>query len=173
MRPTKLQIKLNVLRGAENELVLQYGKRLAAADAEIIEALAPLMERMTEAIRARCAAQAEVDAEAVELARVGDNGPAPIGTRFVAWKTEWFSKRKHITDSVAVVEVWSRDSEHHGGMRHCLPSPGDFVLRELKKDGTPSARFYRFPRHECGRVWGRGHIWLQEGVTPEGAEVTR
>lgn len=94
---------------------------------------------------------------AAKIASAAERAPAPVGSRFCEWSygRSYYGK----TGVVGVLEVFTHESKHPNNRRFGLASPGDFVIRHLKKDGTPSLNYTRWSV-DCP------HGWFPEGVDP-------
>jgi hypothetical protein len=112
----------------------------------------------------------KVEQDRVALASVS-KAPWPIGTRFVEWERSFsrgpFQKRKKKHEEVAVLEVFTSQSAKPSNFSdYKKPLIGAYVLRVLKKDGTPSARYIQgsYSWSEP-RTFSFGR-WHPEGVDP-------
>jgi hypothetical protein len=141
----------------ENALIAAVRKEMSDKhDAGIGAAAKVLME-------ARKALQAEEDRITLEEAK--GRAPYPVGTKVYEWELQgdWnnnrhgYSREAHLTGRVGRVELVTRDVVILDTMTWSRPSVGTYIIRLLKKDGTPSKRFERRPD------WTR---WLPEGVEP-------
>lgn len=106
---------------------------------------------------------------ALEREAAARGGNLPVGTILEEWKWETrIGARVHNklvrTGRKAVYELVTRASRFpEGTAYYLLPRVGDFTLRILKKDGTPSLKTLR--RFE-GPAKGRHHGFHPEGVDP-------
>lgn len=136
-------------RDAEEEADQQFGARLDAA------------REMAQA--ARLAELAEKD----RIAKTGEGAPFPLGTKLCKWENKETSRfsRKYAWEKVAdgVMEAFTTESDGPANLRYGAANVGDFVVRVLKKDGTPGARYERI-----GDTW-RGK-WLPIGQTPKSGD---
>lgn len=109
------------------------------------------------------ARQAELD-ERERLAV--DKAPFPIGTKMVEWGTpaRWFSSKGRPwekTGRVGVIELITQKSQHPKTTTCSRASVGSFVIRLLKKDGTPSLNY-------VATSYSGFHGWHPEGKQPKG-----
>jgi hypothetical protein len=116
---------------------------------------------------ARRALTAEKDR--VALASVGE-APFPLGTRFIEWKKIGHGRYQSLGKAtVAVLEVFTSASVAPSNQSYGKANIGDYVLRVLKKDGTPSARYIK-----PSRDWNTNNVnfrpWFPEGVDPSQEE---
>ena len=144
-------------------------QRVSDARAAIVESMKPAMAAIYQANRDTNDAKAAWDAALEAKSAAGAGAPVPIGTKLFQWAEPNSYRRsvpKKLTGLVGVVEVWTRTSQSPDGTRnYSLPNPGDFIIRILKKDGTPGKKFIRY--HEHSKSWGTwSETWLPEGVEP-------
>lgn len=108
--------------------------------------------------------QAELDAErAVEDERIANaKPPHPVGTVMIGWSNKsgsWARESDWQPVAKGIIEIVTRETVHPANTEYSRASLGDVVVRLLKKDGTPSAKYQTLGG------W-RSHRWLPEGKTP-------
>lgn len=145
--------------------VKRYELRRARVDEEVREMVA--VDELTKEIAARLEAKfgAEIrEAEsaqkaarkALELLEIEENRlrlAFPEGTRYEEYKSRMFSSSPPLkTGQFAILELATHDSLYPKGQS--APEPGAAILRLLKKDGTPSARWEKT---------GWFNNWVREG----------
>lgn len=92
----------------------------------------------------------------------------PVGSRMVKWDSDRWS-RELTKGETGIVEAITGASVHPANAAsHSMASIGEFVVRLLKRDGTPRAKYVKFGRHYGG---GFDHSlppygWNLEGVDP-------
>lgn len=124
--------------------------------------------------RLRALIQAERDAEQAYLAEkekdAAKDAPYPIGTKMVEWTEPYRSFYNEVpkkpTGRTGVIELVTRETQHPANLRYGKASVGSYVIRLLKKDGTPSLSYV-----ELG-AWRTG-TWLPEGKEPKQPKVKR
>lgn len=119
--------------------------RHAAVDKVDAEIRAEYETRITQLRTAQAEARKAFEAERVQLAETGIGAPAPIGT--IMYEKQYNSRYGRgsglaYTGKRARLEVFKAGDDFHGS-RYRHPNPGDFILRFLKADGTPSKRAIR------------------------------
>ena len=116
-------------------------------------------EGWQKALNEKIVAEKELEAEKDRIARIGDGGAYPVGTKLYEWgPVRKFSRDIGATGKVGIFECITKDSVHAGNVAgYSRASIGDFVVRELKKDGTPSSRYHRY------KHWMQ---WYPEGESP-------
>jgi hypothetical protein len=144
---------VNALRKLESERDIELHKLRDAAlekiDAEIEARFGPAVEAA--AVAAYAARSALEDAR-VQEAQTGKDAPYPIGTIMV-----------HHPDGLrGRIEVFKQGDDYTGSDWR-KPQIGAFVIRHLKKDGTPSKRLEK--AFKADPKFGRQE-WLPEGEVP-------
>lgn len=118
-----------------------YSKAKAEAIAKIERDLAPLAAEVARLSEVYAAASDAVAAAKEQAALDGKCAPYPIGTKLYEWESQdWSGSRWSQTGNVGVIEVWTAESERSANNTYSLPSRGDYCIRVLKADGTPSKR---------------------------------
>lgn len=162
---------LRTSRQAELERVTEYRtadlrRQLDAVKAEVAASVAdqydgPIAAAAVDVIDAKAALDAARIAEAN-----ADTGWYPVGTPVVEWRPprHYEATRAYSKLGRGVVEVWGEKSLHPANMAEFrLPRPGAVVVRQLKRDGTPSTRWVALTSYTKS-------VWLREGVD-KNAEV--
>ena len=125
--------------GVESRLKNEISKRRGDAIAEIDKQLrAEYDEPLRLAATKRYEAQKALDD--ARIAEWASRGPA-VGTRYLEWNNDRYSREAIRTGRVAVVEQRTNETRLPDNVRWCLPIIGDKFLRILKKDGTPGLQF--------------------------------
>lgn len=99
--------------------------------------------------------KAEVEAAAAQA-------PFPVGTKLVGWSHSKYAgyNAKREATALGVLEVYSNSTKaQHNARRKFHLEPGKYIVRLLKKDGTPGLLIEPYGR-------GGKYIWLPEGQTP-------
>ena len=120
-----------------------------ALDAECREMFA---SRVSEASAAARAAVGAVEAEKERIALSGDSAPLPLGTRLEEWHQDRWSKTESRTGRVGIFEAITATSEHMSNKVWGRAKRGDYVVRLLKKDGSPAKKYERWTDY-VARVW--------------------
>lgn len=125
-------------------------------------------EQLTALYRAMLDAKDQLRDGKDRIARIGEGGFAKPGERFVEWNRRWPSSPLTKTGRVGIVECVTKDSRFSERLSNWrAPSIGSFIIRFLKKDGTPSANFIAGTTgSKTGAPWG----WHPEGVDPNQAK---
>jgi hypothetical protein len=95
------------------------------------------------------------EAEKDRQAKAGTGAKFPVGTRFVEYTNGTMYhrfKEPKPTGRVAVYEIITADSQHHGYSSNPA-SIGSHVLRILKKDGETSRKYEQFNCDGIGIPW--------------------
>lgn len=100
----------------------------------------------------------------IDLAESFFDAPFPKGTRFVKWRLcswprQWWPEK----DVAGVIEAVNFETIHPDIGRR--GEPGDYIVRFLKKDGTPSKRYERIHRGHDNK-WSLPWHWYPEGTDP-------
>jgi len=146
-------------RDRERELTKELNARL---DAEYGAEMKAAWDARREA-EELCRREADRVREAESMASL----PWPVGTRLVGWNLpRGYSpdQRMTRTGETAVLEVYKEGDPLPGNTRWDRPSPGQVVLRPLKKDGTPGAKA------RCWNAYGMAKRWYAEGTDPNAAK---
>lgn len=126
-------------------------------------------EKLEAAEQAVFAAQKALDdANIAEHSKAGYMG-LPVGTRLVQWKKTgppWYGPNWLQTGTVGVLEVFEHGSAKPRS-KASAPSIGSFIVRHLKKDGSPSRKFNKAKGPPINGFYDGP--WLPEGVTIEQA----
>ena len=163
----------NALTHLQNAVYRDRRALEEAAAAKIKAELAAKYDApLAELAAAEAAARAALDAARVAAAAATPGVPKGV---LIEWdrlesrryNRDWAMRR---TGRRGVIEVVTADTEWPGNIgSYRRPDPGGFILRLLKKDGTPSLLFERWtPPTEEGMTWGSAR-WVPEGEKPEGA----
>jgi len=103
------------------------------------------------------------------LALTGDGAPAPIGTVLYEWRRKKYSsytyaKGTSLSGRVGVVTPVTKDFVHPANIgSYSQAKVGSFVLRLLKKDGTPGLQYIPLTSYILSD-------WLPEGISHPQAE---
>ena len=152
-RNTRLDEMISAARRIiDADIAALYGDRLDAAQ-----------EAYTIAYRAHLAA---LEAHAL----TGAGCPVPLGTKLVKWEIpksrSWMRGISMKVVAHGVVEAITGQSVHPSNMaEYSRAKIGAFVVRHLKKDGTPSARYDKLHwsrENDYTVLYG----WHPEGVDP-------
>ncbi len=93
-------------------------------------------------------AEKAVEAEADAKARVATDGKYPAGTKLYEWsRSQWGGPRQK-TGRVGIYECVTLDSKFPASMEH-RPHIGQWIVRVMKKDGTPSLVTDRWATSWC------------------------
>ena len=115
------------------------------------------------------AARIAADEARIEVAESFENAPYPKGTKFFVWEMPRYSIRSQRIlnkDKAGVIEVVTRDTVHPDNKAaYRCARVGDYIIRELKKDGTPSKKYERINLGHDGK-WHLPWDWYPEGVNP-------
>lgn len=143
---SELERAENALRDAERAVIRLESEQSKAGDAARAKARAEYDDRIRIARMVRLEAKTARDTAAVALAAGASGRAVPVGARVEEWrKKEVGGWRKEWTNQLVatgrrgIVEVFTPQSEYpdnRGAWRR--PRIGDFVIRLLKKDGSPS-----------------------------------
>jgi len=144
----------NLKYSVEQERTDRRSKAYAEIEYDLNETYGAELKRLHEAF---VAASAATTAERERIALTGEGGKWPIGTKLVKWETRrWTNiydpKEKGIYEAATVGMVHPKNISSYS-----MAKPGEFVVRILNADGTPSKRYDSHSDH-----WG----WYPEGVDP-------
>lgn len=110
------------------------------------------------------ASAAEAEAQTAEYAYAVSEPPVIPGTELVRWATgSWYhSPGTFLQDAIGIFEIVSFDSKFPENLsEYSRPKVGSYIVRLLKKDGTPSLKFDKYNH--------LGSNWLPKGKQPKGA----
>lgn len=167
----------SVVRKLTDERDRQKRDRLAVEEKRIVANLeaeygASFSEAATVARDANLAYYAALE----EHAKSGAGCSVPPGTKMIEWgqtQQRWAAATgpRKPTGLTGVVEVVTRAALHGARASYSHAEVGEFIIRHLKKDGTPGTRYDRFSRPwtaKYGEVVNveAPHGWYPDGVDP-------
>jgi hypothetical protein len=158
----------DVLNSTQDEKNRTIRELVRAAEKQISAEQGLVYDARIDALRTRAvAARSELNAALEELAVSGTNAPMPIGTRLVQWDYRGWNRVYNKTGVIGVVEAVTRNTVHPDNKAaYQLAGIGSFIIRHLKKDGSPSKKYDRWGRGSHSNMdqlpWG----WYPEGVNP-------
>lgn len=114
------------------------------------------------------AAELLLNNEKDRIARTGEGGPFPVGTKVAEWEQDRWSRKWKAPVKFGVIECITRDSLHAGNVSDWSRAKlGEFVIRHLKKDGTPSAKYTIADRGWRDEGQKLPYGWYLDGVHPD------
>lgn len=138
-----LQCKLSILRG---ELQSKYNKLI---EEEITKVFGTSVYDAQKEQYAADKAWKEAINER-EIAKSLTKLPHAEGTVLVKWGSSgWSSRTFHPTKEKGIFQIFRDGDEYPSNQRWSRVSPGDFVVRSLKNDGTAGIKVVRF----CPDYW--------------------
>lgn len=141
-----------------DEMSDEINRRVSAARKEIeLDVQRKFGVQLELALEAKNKAfKAAVDAE---VAQASDLAPVPVGTKLVGWAYPRFAHKGPMDAKVTgVLEVYTYSTKTPVAIRRQGFHPGTYIVRLLKKDGSPGVVVERY-------VNGK-YKWLPEGQTP-------
>lgn len=102
-----------------------------------------------------------VACQKAEVAAATENAPVPVGTKLIGWGYTKYAGygAKREAQVIGVLEVYSYGTPiQANGRRRLQLSPGQYIVRLLKKGDTPGAVVERYAHGK--------YVWLPEGQTP-------
>lgn len=160
----KLQQARHALNLADNKRESHINKCVEEARLKATrEAIELFQEDIREKREAVKELQALHDDLASQLAQSAHDAPYPLGTRMIETKTPSFSIRgKSVpTGRVGIVEPVTKDTIHPDNLgSYTRADIGSYIVRILKKDGTPSKNYVRFTKNYANKwdIWD----WIKE-----------
>lgn len=145
----------------ESERNSKRNKLLSEAEGKINSAInAEYSERQDSLRAALRSAKDAVNAAREARALSGAGAPYPLGTKLFEWENQDRWNRKMVpTGKIGLIEAITSTSEHSGTDSVWRRADiGSYVIRILKKDGTPSKHYIK-----C-TSWEAKNRWLPEGV---------
>lgn len=107
-------------------------------------------------------------ADADDIADAKAKLPYPVGTILIGWSDKnsgWYSKTPNYQIvAKGIFEIVTADTEHPATTTYSRPSIGEYIVRLLKADGTPSKKYQRFSHYSSLK-------WLPEGKNPNGKKA--
>lgn len=159
--------RIKELTKARDEAEQRHSRTLAMKRDEIAQRMEAFRERTEfeaglkhdpsiEAAADRAhAARVALDEALEARALTGEGAPYPLGTKLYEWERKKWAREWALTGRVGVMEGFTRQSEQPDSLQHGRARIGDYVVRVLKKDGTPSKLY-------INRFHWRN--WLPEGI---------
>lgn len=163
---TELQAAMGVATSAFNELERRIYARKGELEDGVRKALNDEFGAEKKALQdAKWSAEVlcREEANRVRRAKSMVSLPWPVGTKLVEFEPPRggsLDKKMVPTGEKAVLEVYEDGDPVPMNARWHRPSPGQVVLRLLKKDGTPGTKV------ECWNSYAMVNRWYAEGVDP-------
>ena len=144
-------------------------ERLRIEEERITEEMEALYgDAIREAERAASDAAKALTEVAELVALTGDGCSVPLGSRLVRWERAYAGGPKKPTKT-GIVEAITRNSLHPAkSSGYSRANVGEFVIRILKQDGTPGAKYVKMGGWGGSDLTNYNHGLVPYGWYPEG-----